>query len=230
MKVFSALRYSWILIVALMPSVVKRFIFRFLFNYQMGRNPRIGFSFFDVGHLKVGDDVKIGHFNLFIATKDVEIGSGVDIGHFNLFRGGDRVSVGSRSRIMRFNVINSIPDPICTTQPTPAFEMGEDGFISSGHRLDFTDSIKIGRKCIIAGRNSSFWTHNRLVTKPIRLGSFCYIGSEVRCAPGTVIPNRSIVAMGSVVTDAFSEEGTMIGGVPAKVIKKIGRDEEIMIV
>jgi acetyltransferase-like isoleucine patch superfamily enzyme len=229
MKISLALKYSWIIMVALMPSVLKRFVFRFFFKFEVGRNPRIGFSFFDVGHMKIGDDVRIGHFNLFIGTKEVEIGRGVDIGHFNLFRGGDLVSVGEGSKIQRFNVINSIPDPVCTTHPTPVFEMGGEGFISSGHRLDFTDSFTMGGKCIIGGRNSSFWTHNRFVTKPVQLGSSCVFLSEVRCAPGTVIPNRSIVAMGAVVVHTFSEEGTVIGGVPAKVVKKIGKDEELMI-
>ena len=79
--------------------------------------------------------------------------------------------------------------------------------IVSGHRIDFTDRVTIGRNVIIGGRNSSLWTHNRQQTAPIEIGDFCYLGSEVRLAPGARLPERSILALGSVLAGAIDTPG-----------------------
>ena len=82
----------------------------------------------------------------------------------------------------------------------------------SGHRIDFTDRVTIGRNVIIGGRNSSLWTHNRQQTAPIEIGDFCYLGSEVRLAPGARLAERCILGLGSVLAgpstrpDRWSEE------------------------
>jgi acetyltransferase-like isoleucine patch superfamily enzyme len=93
--------------------------------------------------------------------------------------------------------------------------------ITDGHRLDFTDRLQLGERVIIGGRNSSLWTHNRQRTAPISVGDRTYIGSESRLAPGAVLPARSIVALGSVVSGQLCGEGSLIGGVPARVLRPL---------
>ena len=70
--------------------------------------------------------------------------------------------------------------------------------VTAGHWLDFTDRITVGPHCIIGGRNSSFWTHNRQRARAITVGDHCYLGSEVRLAPGARLAERSILGLGSV--------------------------------
>jgi acetyltransferase-like isoleucine patch superfamily enzyme len=96
--------------------------------------------------------------------------------------------------------------------------------VVSGHRLDFTDRIRIGKNVIIAGRNSSLWTHNRQTTRPIEIGDFCYLGSEVRVAPGAALGEWSILGMGAVLSGNAAAR-TVHGGVPARPIRAITDDD-----
>lgn len=57
-------------------------------------------------------------------------------------------------------------------------------------------------------------------TRCITIGDHCWIGDNVLLTKKTHLPDNTIVAMGSVVTKQFSEQNTIIGGNPAKIIKK----------
>jgi acetyltransferase-like isoleucine patch superfamily enzyme len=127
------------------------------------------------------------------------------------------------------NEINSIPDPDVVNEIDPRFLLGAGSIVTTGHKIDFTDRVEIGRRVILGGRNSSLWTHNRQRTLPIMIGDMTYIGSEIRMAPGSTIPPRSIVGIGSVITAQLAEEGKLIAGVPAKAIKDLSSEDQFLI-
>src|SRR5213079_2866211 len=183
----------------------------------------------DAQECLIEDDARIGHLNLIIGVKRLTIGDHVRIGHLNIIRGGDEVRVGRFCDIIRLNEINSIPDPDVVNAVDPRFLLGEGSIITSGHKIDFTDRVEIGRRTILGGRNSSLWTHNRQRTRPIKIGSFTYAGSEIRIAPGGSIPTRSIVGIGSVITAPLAEEGKLIAGVPAKIVKELSEEDQFLI-
>lgn len=58
------------------------------------------------------------------------------------------------------------------------------------------------------------------VSGPITIGDHTWVGQAVRLQKNARIPANSIVAAAAVVTKAFDEEFTIIGGFPAKVIKR----------
>ena len=58
----------------------------------------------------------------------------------------------------------------------------------------------------------------------IRIGKGCWIGSEVTILDGVEIGDNSVVAAGAVVTKSFPEN-SIIGGVPARLIRKISSNE-----
>jgi acetyltransferase-like isoleucine patch superfamily enzyme len=130
---------------------------------------------------------------------------------------------------MRLNEINSIPDPEVVNPVEPRFLLGDGSIITTGHKIDFTDRVEIGRRTIIGGRNSSLWTHNRQRTRPIEIGSLTYVGSEIRIAPGGSVPSRCIVGIGSVITGELSGEDQLIAGVPAKAIKELSDEDKFLI-
>ena len=66
--------------------------------------------------------------------------------------------------------INSIPDPEVVNPIDPTFILGDGSVVTTGHKIDFTDRVEIGRRVILGGRNSSLWTHNRQRTMPITIG------------------------------------------------------------
>ena len=216
-------------IVALLPSFLKRFCYRLFFKYQIGKRVRIGLSIIDAKECRIGDDVQIGHLNLIFRIKKLELGDHVRIGHLNIIRGGDEVNLGRYSEIIRMNEINSIADPDTVNPIDPRFSLGDGSVITTGHKIDFTDRVTIGRRSILGGRNSSLWTHNRQRTRPIDIGSFAYIGSEIRIAPGGSLPSKCIVGIGSVITSELCAEGYLIAGVPAKPVKELSEEDKFLI-
>lgn len=88
--------------------------------------------------------------------------------------------------------------------------------------------ITIGDNCTVAS-NTSFVTHDgstwlvkdakgrRFRYEAINIGSNVFIGVNCIIMPGVKIEDNVIVAAGSVVTKSVPS-GTVVGGVPAKVI------------
>jgi acetyltransferase-like isoleucine patch superfamily enzyme len=215
--------------VALLPSFLKRPCYRFFFGYRVGKRVRIGVSIIEAGVCEIGDDSQIGHLNIVIGVKKLTLGDHVRIGHLNIIRGGDEVDLARYSELLRLNEINSIREPEVVNPVDPRFSLGPGGIITTGHKIDFTDRVEIGRRAIIGGRNSSVWTHNRQRTLPVSIGDFAYVGSEVRVAPGGCIPARCIIGIGAVITGKIEAEGWLIAGVPAKPIKELSADDRFLI-
>jgi acetyltransferase-like isoleucine patch superfamily enzyme len=222
-------RFVVLALFALLPSFLKRSLYRWFFGYKIGKGVRIGLSIIDAGECSIEDGVSIGHFNVITRVKKFTAGDHVRIGHLNIIRGGAEVSLGRYSEIIRMNEINSIPEPEVVNEIDPTFVLGNGSIVTTGHKIDFTDRVEIGRRVILGGRNSSLWTHNRQRTMPITIGAKVYIGSEIRMAPGSAIPPRSIVGIGSVITAALAEEGKLIAGVPAKSIKDLSSEDQFLI-
>jgi acetyltransferase-like isoleucine patch superfamily enzyme len=216
-------------LVALFPSALKRPSYRFFFGYKIGKRVRVGFSIIDARDCRIDDDVQIGHLNVVIGLQKLTIGDHARIGYLNIIRGGDEVNLGRYSEIIRLNEINSIPEPDVVNITDPRFLLGEGSIITTGHKIDFTDRVKIGRRTIIGGRNSSLWTHNRQRTRPIEIGEFAYIGSEIRIAPGGSLPSRCVVGIGSVITSEVTEAEYLIAGVPAKPLKRLNEEDKFLI-
>ena len=229
MQRLSKSRLTLLACIALLPSFLKRPCYRLVCGYKIGKRVRIGLSIIDAKECRIDDDVQIGHLNLIIRVKKLDIGDHVRIGHLNIIRGGDEVKLGRYSEIIRMNEINSIAEPDVVNPIDPRFSLGDGSIVTTGHKIDFTDRVTIGRRSILGGRNSSLWTHNRQRTRPIDIGSFAYIGSEIRIAPGGGLPSKCIVGIGSVITSELTAEGHLIAGVPAKPVKELTAEDQFLI-
>ena len=229
MRRTSRFRLLVLAFIALLPSFLKRPLYRLCFGYHIGKRVQIGLSILDAGDCTIADDARIGHLNIVIGVQKFVAGDHVRIGHLNIFRGGDEIKLGRYAELIRMNEINSIPDPDVVNPTDPRFILGEGSVITTGHKIDFTDRVVIGRRSILGGRNSSLWTHNRQRTRPIEIGLFAYIGSEIRVAPGGSIPSNCIVGIGSVITGQLADEGVLIAGMPAKVVKQLDDNDKFLI-
>jgi len=208
-------------VVGVLPGFIKGPAYRLFFGYRLAQRASVGLSLLDASEVNLGSDSRIGHFNLITRVGHLETGSHARIGNLNIVRGGQRVRIGAYAEVTRLNVLNAIPDHDCTTEPESVLELGVGVVITSGHRIDFTDRVRLGKNVIIGGRNSSLWTHNRQETAPIEVGDFCYLGSEVRLAPGAKLPDECILGMGAVLTGEIQEPRSLVAGVPAKVIRPL---------
>jgi len=209
-------------VVALFPGFIKRSLYRWLFGYRIAGGVRIGLSVLDAGVVHLAEGARIGHLNLITGIDQFTMGEHAHVDYLNIIRGGTRVELGRYATVMRFNVLNAIPDHDCTTNPISTLTLADGAMVVSGHRIDFTDSVALGRNVIVGGRSSSLWTHNRQETAPIVIGDFCYLGSEIRIAPGGRLAAECILALGAVLTGEIRETGSLVGGVPAKVLRPLG--------
>jgi carbonic anhydrase/acetyltransferase-like protein (isoleucine patch superfamily) len=215
------LRLVVLALIGLLPNALKRKLYRLLFGYELDPGVRIGISLIDAQTVKLGSGTVIGHFNLITRVGSLVTGRCARVGRLNILRGGERVSLGDYAEVMRLNVLNAIPDHDCTTAPESVLEVGTGTVVTSGHRIDFTDKVTLGKNVIVGGRNSSLWTHNRQETAPIEIGDFCYLGSEVRLAPGAKLPDECILGIGSVLTGEIKEPRSLVAGVPARVVRPL---------
>jgi acetyltransferase-like isoleucine patch superfamily enzyme len=85
--------------IAILPSFLKRPLYRGLFGYRVGKGVRIGFSIIAVRNCDIADGTTIGHLNLFLGTERLTIGERVRIGYLNIIRGGSDVSIRSRIQL-----------------------------------------------------------------------------------------------------------------------------------
>jgi acetyltransferase-like isoleucine patch superfamily enzyme len=203
-------------IAALLPQWLKRVVYRWVFGYRISSRAWIGIAFLDCEQLTVGEGARIGHGAVFLRCGEVRIGNHVRVGPLNLFAGGKRVDLEDYSQVLRFNFINAIREHDCTNEPDSSFYLGYGAVITAEHRVDFTDRVRIGRRSILAGRNSSIWTHNIRTGRPVEIGDYCYVGSESRFAPGASVPDCCVVGLGSVVTRPLEQGWSLVAGVPAQ--------------
>jgi acetyltransferase-like isoleucine patch superfamily enzyme len=214
-------RLAVLLLLGVFPGFAKKPLYRLLFGYRFGPRVRIGLALLDAGTLEFAEGTQIGHFNVITLVGCLKMGRHARVGTLNILRGGERVVFGDYSEVMRLNVLNAIPDHDCTTEPESVLEVAAGAVITSGHRIDFTDRVRLGKNVIVGGRNSSLWTHNRQETAPIEIGDFCYLGSEVRLAPGAKLPDECLLGIGSVLAGEIKEPRSLVAGVPAKVVRPL---------
>lgn len=109
--------------------------------------------------------------------------------------------------------------------PDASITVGDQTFLNRDCKLIARRDITIGRRCEIGWdvsiSDSDF--HQVIggdpVTAPVRIGDHVWLGARVTVLKGVTIGDGAIVAAGAVVAGDV-EPGTMVGGVPARVLKR----------
>ena len=111
--------------------------------------------------------------------------------------------------------------------------IGRDVFINSGCHFQDQGGIEIGDGAMI-GHNVVLATVNHALAPsmnrknhyaPIKIGAHVWIGSNATVLPGVSIGEWSVVAAGAVVAKDVPPM-TVVGGVPARIIKRIPETED----
>ncbi len=110
--------------------------------------------------------------------------------------------------------------------------IGKDVFINSGCHFQDQGGIEIGDGALI-GHNVVMATINHDLNPKenrknhyaaIKIGAHVWIGSNATVLPGVTIGDYAVVAAGAVVTRDVPAM-TVVGGVPARVLKTIQEEE-----
>lgn len=140
---------------------------------------------------------------------------------------GDNVSIGAYSRIVVSTSLNEIGESIVFGNNVG---IGEFAYLGGAGGLTIGDDCIVGQylSCHPENHNYEDLTipirHQGVTRKGIEIGANCWIGSKVTILDGVTIGSGCVIAAGSVVTKSFPEN-SIIGGVPAKLIKN--RNNEV---
>lgn len=125
--------------------------------------------------------------------------------------------------------------------------VGSNTFVGASHlvcavRIEIGDDVQVSWGCTIIDsdlhaiswskrRNDAheWWYNGRkdwshVLSKPVKLGNKCWLGTHVIVVKGVEIGEGAVVAAGSVVTKDVPP-WTIVGGNPAKVVRTIPADE-----
>jgi acetyltransferase-like isoleucine patch superfamily enzyme len=195
-------------------SLFRGFKVFFLFRNPKGMLLGTGVSFFNISKIKWGKFLRLGsHVYLSALSK-------------NGIRFGNSVSIGAFSRVIVSTSLHDIGDTIIIGNNVG---IGEFAYLGGAGGLEIGDECIVGQywSCHPENHNYSDLNvsirHQGVTRKGIKIGKNCWIGSKVTVLDGVHLGDGSIVAAGSVVTKSFPEN-SIIGGVPAKLLKN--RDHE----
>ena len=163
-------------------------------------------------HLSIGEKAKI-HDNVYIDALSVE---GVSIGKNSI--------LGRNTRIECTGSIRSIGKGLIIGDRTT---FGSDCFFGAAGGIEIGDDVVAGQYIRFHSENHTYDDLTKLIKdqgvthKGIIIRNNCWIGAGAVFLDGAELGEGCVVAANAVVTKAFPEN-SVIGGVPAKIIKKRG--------
>ena len=197
------------------------------FNYSLGL---INGSFRKVGMNKVGRKLFVGRnvklfakHNFFLGD-NVRIENGVTIDALskNGIVFGNRVKIGENSKVICSGTLSELGIGI---------SIGNDTSFAENAYFGSAGGIGIGND-VIAGQNVRFHSENHqyedldtlircqgINRSGIKVGNNVWIGSGVVFLDGSEVSDGCVVAANSVVNKKF-EENSIIGGIPARLLKR----------
>jgi acetyltransferase-like isoleucine patch superfamily enzyme len=143
-----------------------------------------------------------------------------DIVPYNIFR------LGERSVIEDFSVINNMAGPV---------SVGKNSRIGASNTIigpvNIGDNVIIAQNVVVSGLDHIYKNvevpilKQGVETKEIVVGGGVWIGANSVITKGVCIGQHSVVAAGSVVTSDVADF-TIVGGVPARVLKIYDKSEK----
>lgn len=209
------MRIAVAVITMFFPWPLKRFVLCLLLGYDLSPTAKIGFSIIAGAHVRLGHGARIGHLTMCRYLSRLELGEHARLGNLNWITGaGD----------------NPLPRSNGGGKGEVELLIGNHSAITHRHYIDCSDRVHIGSFTTIAGVRSQILTHSINLescvqeVKSVVIGNYCFVGTGSMFLQGSRLPNYSVLAAGSVMCDAFSDEWTLYAGVPAKPGKKIDRN------
>jgi acetyltransferase-like isoleucine patch superfamily enzyme len=107
--------------------------------------------------------------------------------------------------------------------------IGEFAYIGGSGGVTIGSDTIVGQYFSVHPENHNFKDRNQLIREQgvtrsgIKIGDDCWIGAKVTMTDGAKVGRHCVIAAGSVVTESFPDY-SLVGGVPARLIRTIGAD------
>jgi acetyltransferase-like isoleucine patch superfamily enzyme len=224
-------------------NAVRILLYR-LAGVSLGRGVRISKGAKLSEGVRIGDFAKIGPC--------VVLGPGVTIGAGAQIRAGSHIGegceIGKGVVISDFALVGNAVigegsfverNVVMTGFQKGRISIGRHCYIGVGGILDWSGGLEIGDYVQIAGPSIGIWTHTSMtgalkgkemgdrsehVVGAVKIGSRVWIGGNSTIYPGTEIESFAVVLSNSVV-NAVVKTGTVVGGAPAVLKKKLKEED-----
>lgn len=196
----------------LLPWGLRRRFLEKQFGYQIHPTARIGLSWINPTRLIMDEKSRIDHLTL--------------------CKGLDLLHLKAHSMLGRGNWISGFPLGPSRhfaeeTDRRPELIIGEHAAITHRHTIDCTNSITVGDFSTVAGLQSQLMTHSldldlsRQRSFPIRIGEYCFVGTNCVILGGSELPHHCVLGAKSLLAKKFEAPFYLYGGVPAEPVKAL---------
>lgn len=198
-----------------LPWKMRRLFLEKQFGYKIHPTCRIGFSCIFPARLIMEEGSRIEHLT---------VCKNIDFLHLK-----PHASIGRANWITGFPLVPS-PHFAQEKDRRPELIVGEHSAITHRHFIDCTNSVVIGGFTTMAGFQSQILTHsidlekNRQTSAPVRVGDYCFIGTNCVLLGGSSLPNYSVLGAKSLLNKSFAESHQLYAGLPAQPVKKLSPD------
>ncbi|MBV9007921.1 MAG: acyltransferase [Verrucomicrobia bacterium] len=203
------------LLAVLLPWSLRRAFLQQQFGFQIHPSARIGFAFIFPCRLIMEEGTSIG---------DLTVAKNLDLLHLKA-----HATIGRGNWITGFPLGDS-PHFAGERDRRPELILGEHSAITNRHLIDCTSSISIGAFTTIAGFQSQFLSHsidiraNRQASRPIHVGSYCFVGTDCVLLGGAALPDYSVLGAKSLLNKSYTQTHRLYGGVPAREVQTLPAD------
>lgn len=200
----------------LLPWSARRGFLEKQFGYQLHPTSRIGLSWILPERLVLEAGACIGHLNICKGVALLHLGEHSSIGNLNWITGFPR---GSHS-----------PHFAEETDRLPQLLIGAHSAITHRHLIDCTNTVTIGKFTTFAGFQSQILTHSidlarsRQASAPVRIGDYCFVGTNSVLLGGSALPDYSVLGAKSLLNKTFTDTHHLYAGVPAKPVQSLPTD------
>ncbi len=199
----------------LLPWVLRRWLLINIFGFDIASSASIGCSILDVKKLKMSENSRIGHLNYAKGLTELRLEIFARLGNLNWITGFP----SDDSRAFSTDVNRN-----------PALLIGRHSAITHRHLIDCTNEVRIGEYTTVGGWRTQILTHgidltlSRQTSRPIVIGSYCFVGTGSILLKGSRLPDRSVLSAGSVLLTDESEVCALYSGVPAQKVRDLAPD------
>lgn len=195
-----------------LPWKIRRHFLQKLFGYKIHPTCWIGFAWISPTRLIMEEGSRIDHLTL---CKNIDL--------LHLKR---HSMVGRGNWITGFPLIKSRHFAE-ETDRQPQLIVGEHAAITHRHTIDCTNTVTIGDFSTFAGLQSQIMTHsldieqNRQRSAPVRIGEYCFVGTNCVILGGSELPHHCVLGAKSLLNKKMEQPYHLYGGVPAEPLKQL---------